>query len=69
MASTSDVLYLQMIRNVATSEVVNVPLVHDPRTGKPIVLWSDIENAVENAKSLRFHGMLVPFMKDEDLLE
>jgi hypothetical protein len=69
MSFNPNVQYAQTIRNRATGEVVKVLAMIDPRTKEPIVLWSDVEHAVEGAKSLRLNDTLVPFMKDESFNE
>lgn len=61
---------LQSFRSRSTGKaVVNIPVYIDPKTGEPIILWSNIEAAFENAKSVWSGDSLVPFLVDKETLE
>ena len=53
-------------RSVTDSDV-NILTQPDPKTGELVVLWSDIQDAFENIKSIWKGKFLVPFLKDENL--
>ncbi|KAF9960268.1 hypothetical protein BGZ65_012572 [Modicella reniformis] len=57
----------QTFRNPLTLKVTNIPTVIDPKTGRPIILWRDIQAVFKNADSIRNEEFLVPFTIDEIL--
>ncbi|KAF9946423.1 hypothetical protein BGZ65_009739, partial [Modicella reniformis] len=57
----------QAFRSPSTLKVTNIPTAIDPKTGKPIILWRDIQSVFKNADSIRNGEFLVPFMIDENL--
>ncbi|KAF9922588.1 hypothetical protein BGZ65_009454, partial [Modicella reniformis] len=56
----------QAFQSRLTDEVVHIPVRIDPKTDKSFVLWKNIQNGFENAKSIRNGVSLVPFMIDEN---
>ncbi|KAF9996880.1 hypothetical protein BGZ65_007547, partial [Modicella reniformis] len=54
-------------RNQSTGDVTNIPAVTDPKTGKHIILWRDIQDGFEKAKAIWNGKTPVPFMIDENL--
>ncbi|KAF9999104.1 hypothetical protein BGZ65_005482, partial [Modicella reniformis] len=54
----------QSFRNRLTGKVAEIPTEIDPKSGKRIVLWDDIQNAFQNAGSIWNAKSLVPLMKD-----
>jgi hypothetical protein len=65
MSTNSDEHPMQAFRSRSTDEIIHIPAIIDAETGQCIVLWSDIQDGFENAKSIRLGGSLVPFMKDD----
>ena len=66
MSSDPDELS-QSFRNRLTGDVVSIPAATDPKTGKHIILWRDIQAVFRNAESVRNGKSFVPFMMDENL--
>ncbi|KAG0222181.1 hypothetical protein BGX31_009288 [Mortierella sp. GBA43] len=58
---------MQAFQSRTTHEVINIPTTLDPKTGELVILWSDIQDGFENARSIRNGDDLVPLMKDENL--
>jgi hypothetical protein len=58
---------MQAFRSRTTNEVINIPTTLDPKTGELVILWSNIQDGFENARSIRNGYDLVPLMKDENL--
>ncbi|KAF9982300.1 hypothetical protein BGZ65_003025, partial [Modicella reniformis] len=67
MNNDSDKPPSQAFRNPSTLKVANIPTVIDPKTGRPIILWRDIQAAFEKAKAVWNGESLVPLMIDENL--
>ncbi|KAG0221385.1 hypothetical protein B0O80DRAFT_502497 [Mortierella sp. GBAus27b] len=65
MASWSNNFPTQAIRDCSSGEIIYVPTTIDHETGQCVVLWKDIQDTFENAKSVRSGKKPVPFMKDE----
>lgn len=59
----------QAFRARSTEQVLWIPTKTDPKTKKPIILWSDIKLVFEAAKSVWNDSTLVPFLIDENTLE
>ncbi|KAF9981657.1 hypothetical protein BGZ65_003707 [Modicella reniformis] len=57
----------QTFRNRSTGDVANIPTVIDPKTGKHIILWRDIQAGFDKAKGIWNGKSLVPFVIDENL--
>ncbi|KAF9955768.1 hypothetical protein BGZ65_003189, partial [Modicella reniformis] len=57
----------QAFRDPSILKVINIPAVTDPKTGRPIILWRDIQAVFKNADSIRNGESLVSFMIDENL--
>jgi hypothetical protein len=65
MASWSNSLLTQAVRDCLSGEVAHIPTTIDHETGQCVVLWKNIQDAFENAQSVRSGKQPVPFMKDE----
>ncbi|KAF9941725.1 hypothetical protein BGZ65_001853 [Modicella reniformis] len=66
MAINQDNEPMQAFRSRLADEIVDIPVRMDPRTGNYIVLWSDIQDGFENAKSVRKGTSLVPFITNDN---
>ncbi|KAF8929651.1 hypothetical protein EDD21DRAFT_441243 [Dissophora ornata] len=53
--------------SIPTSDTVSIDTRIDPETGQRIVLWSDIQQVFEGARSLRNGGHAVSFLAGNDL--
>ncbi|KAK3821198.1 MAG: hypothetical protein J3Q66DRAFT_148735 [Benniella sp.] len=58
---------IQAFRCRSTDEVFHIPAIMDTITEQRIVLWSDIQDVLDGAKSIRNGELVVPFMKDDEL--
>jgi hypothetical protein len=58
---------IQAFRCRSTDEVFHIPAIIDTITEQHIVLWSDIQDVLDGAKSIRNGELVVPFMKDDEL--
>ncbi|KAK3821863.1 MAG: hypothetical protein J3Q66DRAFT_427847 [Benniella sp.] len=56
----------QAFRCRSTGDEIDIPVQKDTTTNELVVLWSDIQDGFENAKSVRNGRALVPFKKDND---
>lgn len=57
---------LQTFRCRSTGEVLDIPTLLDPTTGKRMVFWEDILSGFKNAESVRNGKSLVSFLRDEN---
>ncbi|KAG0222238.1 hypothetical protein B0O80DRAFT_502515 [Mortierella sp. GBAus27b] len=56
---------IQAFQSRSTGEITYIPAMTDTVTGQHFVLWDDIQEGFENAKTIKNGEILVPFMKDE----
>jgi hypothetical protein len=56
---------VQAFRRHSTDEIINIPAATDAKSGECFVLWSDIQDKIENAESIRNGESLVPFMDSD----
>ena len=68
MSTNSNDPPMLAFRSRSTDETILVPTVLDTKSGQYAVLWSDIQDGFENAKSIRNGGALAPFLKDEGFI-
>ncbi|KAG0246593.1 hypothetical protein B0O80DRAFT_429182 [Mortierella sp. GBAus27b] len=67
MTLGSDTEPFQTFHCHSTGKAFDIPTTVDPKTGRYIVLWSDVQDAFDSVKSVRHGRSLVPFLKDENL--
>jgi hypothetical protein len=67
MTNNSTDQLVQEFRCRSTAEPIYIPAIVDAKTDQYFVLWSDIRDVVEDAKSVKNGKLAVPFMKDDGL--
>ncbi|KAK3821163.1 MAG: hypothetical protein J3Q66DRAFT_438074 [Benniella sp.] len=67
MTNKSTDQLVQQFQCRSTTEPIYIPAIVDARTDQYFVLWSDIQDVVEDAKSVKNGKLTVPFMKDDGL--
>ncbi|KAI8347763.1 hypothetical protein B0O80DRAFT_465120 [Mortierella sp. GBAus27b] len=65
MDNNSDGQDVQAVRCHSTDKLIGILAQVDPRTGKRVVLWSDIQTAFPDAQSIWNGGSPVSFLEDE----
>ncbi|KAG0246600.1 hypothetical protein B0O80DRAFT_169169 [Mortierella sp. GBAus27b] len=60
---------IQEFRHRSSGEVVRITTRIDPRSGEPVVLWSDIQSGIKNAGSIWNGNLMVSFLTDGSLAQ